>query len=100
RKHLTPQRKVLSSPLAVAQPRARCHLTYLKVSSLDAKRKASLVFPPVLPNLLSTRMKTVVIGKSSLVSSRLAFGCWRIAGTWDAQTVTPDAMKQGRQAAF
>ena len=45
-------------------------------------------------------MKTVAIGKSSLVSSRLAFGCWRIAGTWDAQAVTPDAMKQGRQAVF
>jgi predicted oxidoreductase len=45
-------------------------------------------------------MKTVVLGKSSLMCSRLAFGCWRIAGTWDASAVTPDAMKQGRQSVF
>src|SRR5688572_21634893 len=45
-------------------------------------------------------MKTVPLGQSSLVSSRLAFGCWRIAGTWDSCAVTPDAMKRGREAVF
>lgn len=43
-------------------------------------------------------MKSVPLGKSSLVSSRLAFGCWRIAGTWDPTAVTADAMDRGRQA--
>jgi predicted oxidoreductase len=43
-------------------------------------------------------MKTVALGKSSLQSSRLAFGCWRIAGTWDPTAVTADAMDRGRQA--
>lgn len=43
-------------------------------------------------------MKSVPLGKSALVSSRLAFGCWRIAGTWDPTAVTADAMDRGRQA--
>lgn len=43
-------------------------------------------------------MKTAPLGKSSLVSSRLAFGCWRVAGTWDPTAVTADAMDRGRQA--
>jgi predicted oxidoreductase len=42
-------------------------------------------------------MKTVPLGQSSLVSSRLAFGCWRIAGTWESCAVTADAMKRGRE---
>lgn len=45
-------------------------------------------------------MKTVTLGNSSLAASRIAFGCWRIAGTWDAKAVTPDAMKRGRQSVF
>lgn len=43
-------------------------------------------------------MKSVPLGNSSLVSSRLAFGCWRIAGTWDPTAVNADAMDRGRQA--
>jgi predicted oxidoreductase len=43
-------------------------------------------------------MKSVTLGKSSLVSSRLAFGCWRIAGTWDAAAVTAEGLAQGREA--
>ncbi len=45
-------------------------------------------------------MRSVALGTSSLVSSRLAYGCWRIAGTWDPSTVSPDAAKLGRQAVF
>src|SRR5262245_22148296 len=43
-------------------------------------------------------MKTVQIGKSSLRASRLAYGCWRIAGTWDKSSVTPEGRAQGLRA--
>jgi len=43
-------------------------------------------------------MKTVLLGKSSLSCSRLAYGCWRIAGTWNSAEVTADAEAAGRQA--
>src|SRR5688572_10163220 len=43
-------------------------------------------------------MKKIALGNSSVVSSRLAYGCWRIAGTWDPAAVTPDAIDRGRQA--
>jgi predicted oxidoreductase len=39
-------------------------------------------------------MKTVRLGKSALSASRLAYGCWRIAGTWD-----PAEMNSGSEAA-
>ena len=35
---------------------------------------------------------------SSLKVSRLAYGCWRIAGTWDPAKVTPAAQAAGRKA--
>ncbi len=43
-------------------------------------------------------MKTILLGKSSLLSTRLAYGCWRIAGTWDPAAVTPECQAQGRRA--
>src|SRR5437762_12431897 len=43
-------------------------------------------------------MQTVQLGKSSLTASRLAYGCWRIAGTWEAAKVTPEACALGRKA--
>jgi predicted oxidoreductase len=43
-------------------------------------------------------MKTTSLGVSSLVSSRLAYGCWRIAGTWNPAAVTPDREVAGRRA--
>lgn len=43
-------------------------------------------------------MQTVLIGKSSLRASRLAYGCWRIAGTWDPAEVTPEMEAKGRAA--
>jgi predicted oxidoreductase len=43
-------------------------------------------------------MKTQPLGKSPLVSSRLAFGCMRIAGTWKPQEVTPERAAAGRRA--
>ena len=43
-------------------------------------------------------MKTVSLGKSSLSCSRLAYGCWRLAGTWDRSEVHADAEALGRQA--
>src|SRR5690349_1396851 len=43
-------------------------------------------------------MKTVPIGKSSLSSSCLAYGCWRLAGTWNPNEVTSAAEANGRLA--
>jgi predicted oxidoreductase len=43
-------------------------------------------------------MKTIPIGSTSLQSSRLAYGCWRLAGTWDPKEVTPEGEAQGRLA--
>lgn len=43
-------------------------------------------------------MKTVQLGSSSLVSSRLAYGCWRIAGTWTASEVNAAREQEGRRA--
>ncbi|MDB6121385.1 MAG: Aldo/keto reductase [Pedosphaera sp.] len=43
-------------------------------------------------------MQTVPLGVSSLLSSRLAYGCWRLAGTWNPSEVTPENKTQGRRA--
>ena len=43
-------------------------------------------------------MKTQPIGRSALVTTRLAYGCWRLAGTWDPREVTPDREALGRRA--
>jgi predicted oxidoreductase len=43
-------------------------------------------------------MQTIEIGVSSLRSSRLAYGCWRVAGTWDPAEVTEEGRAAGRRA--
>jgi predicted oxidoreductase len=43
-------------------------------------------------------MQTIMIGVSSLRSSRLAYGCWRVAGTWDPSKVTPESRAAGHRA--
>src|SRR5438874_275116 len=43
-------------------------------------------------------MKKVPVGKSSLTSSRLAYGCWRIAGSWNPAEVTPKSEAAGKKA--
>jgi predicted oxidoreductase len=43
-------------------------------------------------------MRTIPLGVSSLLSSRLAFGCWRLAGTWNPAEVTAETRAKGRQA--
>ena len=43
-------------------------------------------------------MQTIPLGVSSLASSRLAYGCWRAAGTWDPAEVTPASRAAGRRA--
>src|SRR5262245_57597150 len=43
-------------------------------------------------------MKSIPIGSSSLVASRIAYGCWRIAGTWNPAEVTPEREAEGRRA--
>jgi predicted oxidoreductase len=43
-------------------------------------------------------MQTIQLGNSDLKSSRLAYGCWRIAGTWDRADVTEEGIKAGKKA--
>ena len=43
-------------------------------------------------------MQTVQLGRSSLTASRLAYGCWRIAGSSEAAKVGPEAGALGRKA--
>ncbi len=43
-------------------------------------------------------MKTLTLGASSLKCSRLAYGCWRIAGTWNPAEVTETSRAAGRLA--
>lgn len=45
-------------------------------------------------------MQTVLLGSSSLRSSRLAYGCWRLAGTWNPSEVTADREAAGRRAVY
>jgi predicted oxidoreductase len=46
----------------------------------------------------SESMRTTTIGVTSLTGTRLAYGCWRIAGSWDPSKVTDDSRKAGRAA--
>jgi predicted oxidoreductase len=43
-------------------------------------------------------MNTQSLGKSSLVSTRLAYGCMRIAGTWDRNALTSELVAAGERA--
>ena len=43
-------------------------------------------------------MQTIPVGVSLLKSSRLAYGCWRVAGTWNPAEVTDATRAAGRQA--
>ena len=43
-------------------------------------------------------METIQLGQSSLNPSRLAYGCWRIAGSWEPERVTADDLKAGKRA--
>ncbi len=43
-------------------------------------------------------MQTVKLGNSSLESSRIAYGCWRSAGTSDPSEVTPENREAGLRA--
>lgn len=43
-------------------------------------------------------METISLGASSLRVSRLAYGCWRLAGSWNPAEVTPESEAAGRRA--
>lgn len=43
-------------------------------------------------------MQTIRLGVSNLSSSRLAYGCWRLAGTWNPDEVTPESKSAGLRA--
>ena len=44
-------------------------------------------------------MNTIPLGNSSLHTSRLSYGCWRLAGSWESSHVTPEKEAHGRAAA-
>ena len=43
-------------------------------------------------------MNPIRIGKTTLKISPLAYGCWRIAGGWEARKVTAKARETGVKA--
>lgn len=43
-------------------------------------------------------MKTIALGVSSLLSTRLAYGCWRLPETMNPSEMTPEAEARGRRA--
>jgi predicted oxidoreductase len=43
-------------------------------------------------------MQTILLGVSSLRSSQLAYGCWRVAGSWNPAEVRPESRVAGRRA--
>ena len=43
-------------------------------------------------------MQTIPLGVSLLRGSRLAYGCWRVAGTWNPAEITEAGRTAGRQA--
>jgi predicted oxidoreductase len=43
-------------------------------------------------------MENVTLGVSSLRCSQLAYGCWRVAGTWDPSEVSEDGRCAGKDA--
>src|SRR5438477_4114770 len=43
-------------------------------------------------------MRTIPLGVSPLKSSQLAYGCWRVAGTWNLAEVTPQSRAAGSRA--
>ena len=43
-------------------------------------------------------MRTTTLGVSHLACSRLAYGCWRVAGTWNPAEVTAESRAAGRTA--
>ena len=43
-------------------------------------------------------MQSIPLGVSSLSSSRLAYGCWRVAGSWNPAEVTSERRAAGRRA--
>jgi predicted oxidoreductase len=43
-------------------------------------------------------MQTIPLGVSLLTGSRLAYGCWRVAGSWNPAEVTPASQEAGRRA--
>lgn len=43
-------------------------------------------------------MQTIQLGPSNLRASRLAYGCWRIGGSWDPAEVTEAGIAAGKRA--
>ena len=43
-------------------------------------------------------MQSMLLGVSSLRASRLAYGCWRVAGSWDPAKITPESRAAGHRA--
>jgi predicted oxidoreductase len=50
------------------------------------------------PGALSDSLLTVPLGRSDLRVTRMAYGCWRIAGGSDSAAVTPEKRRAGQAA--
>ncbi len=58
----------------------------------------SFLAVPKLRGKFPITMRTIELGVSPLISSRLAYGCWRVAGTWNPADVTAETRAAGRRA--
>lgn len=70
----------------------------VQVTNESERQDQYLIAWPAFWFNLRRMMRTIVLGNSPLVSSRLAYGCWRLAGTWNPAEVTAEAVVQGRRA--
>ncbi|MBR90757.1 MAG: aldo/keto reductase, partial [Verrucomicrobiales bacterium] len=43
-------------------------------------------------------MQSTTLGRSRFKTSRLSYGCWRLAGTWDSTRVKPAGRASGVNA--
>ncbi|HEX8916735.1 MAG TPA: aldo/keto reductase, partial [Humisphaera sp.] len=50
------------------------------------------------PVYIPPPMKTQLLGRSALVSTRLSYGCWRLVSSMDPTTVTAEREAEGRRA--
>src|SRR3954447_169337 len=56
------------------------------------------VFPVNVQTEHRDIMQSMLLGSSSLKTSRIAYGCWRVAGSGNPAEVTPESRAAGRLA--
>src|SRR5690606_5515162 len=66
--------------------------------STSCTRSACSPAPTAVPIPVPPPMQTILLGVSELHGSRLAYGCWRLAGGGDARKASADQLEAGRRA--